>query len=187
MSSSAVYIPVIIMTMNNKQIAFVPFHAINQFMLDEYRQKVIRTVLSNFDLLSVGRRKAIQGLIKKSVAIPGFRDASQAPLAVKLRGVEKSFEKNPEMTGQILMAWSELAVELGKQVHQLLEARGWEVLPIETDRTKIPGFLPDWPKDEDYDSLELAYRERFALAETEEFDFRLMVIWVSGRLPYNTN
>jgi len=173
--------------MNDKQIAYAPFHAINQFMLDEFRQQVIRAVLSNLEMLPVGRRKAILGLIKKSVNIPGFRDASQAPLAVKLRGVERAFEKSPDMAAQVLMAWSELKPELGLQVYTLLTGRGWEVLPVETDRTRLPGFLPEWPKDEDYDTLDAAFAEQFPQAETDAYDFRLMVVWVSGRLPYNTN
>jgi hypothetical protein len=173
--------------MNDKQISFVPFHAINQFMLDEFRQQVIRSVLTNFEALSANRRKAIIGLIKKLVSIPGFRDASQAPLAIKLRGVEQAFEKKAELTAQILMAWSELKPELGQQVHSLLSERSWEVLPLDADRTRIPGFLPDWPKDEDYDTLDAAFAEKFPQAETDAYDFRLMVVWVSGRLPYNTN
>ena len=173
--------------MNEKQIAFVPFHAINQFMLDEFRQQVIRSVFTNYEALSANRRKAINGLIKKSVSVPGFRDASQAPLAVKLRGVERAFEKNPDLTAQILMAWTELKPELGQQVHSLLSGRGWEVLPLDADRTRLPGFLPDWPKDEDYDSLDAAFAEKYPQAKVDAYDFRLMVVWVGGRLPYNTN
>jgi hypothetical protein len=173
--------------MNDNKIAFVPFHAINQFMLDEYRQQVIRIVLSSFDSLPVNRRKSINNLIKKSVSVPGFRDASQAPLAVKLRGVERAFEKNPEMTAQVLMAWSELKPELAHQVHELLSSRGWELLPVETDLSRLPGFLPEWPKDEDYDTLEPAFAGKFPEVVVDPYDFRLMVVWVSGRLPYNSN
>lgn len=178
---------VIMNGMNDKQIAYAPFHAINQFMLDEYRLQVIRSVLSRFDALSSGRRKAIQGLIKTRVSIPGFRDASQAPLAVKLRGVEKAFEKYPEMAAQILMAWSELLPDLRDQVYSLLTSRSWDVLPVDADRTRLPGFLPEWPEGEDYDMLDAAFAEQFPEANAEPYDFRLMVVWLGGRLPYNTN
>lgn len=173
--------------MENKQLAFLPFHAINQFMLEDYRQEIIRYVLMNFEQLPTNRRKAILGLIRKHVTVPGFRDASQAPLAVKVKGVEKAFEKKAEMTAQVLMGWSELKPDLALQVFDFLTRREWQVMPVETDRTRLPGFLPEWPTGEDYDILEAAFIGQFPQAEMVSYDFRLMVVWLSGRLPFNTN
>ncbi len=39
------------------------------------------------------------------------------------------------------MAWSELHLELRQQIYDMLVERKWELLPVDTDRTKLPGFL----------------------------------------------
>lgn len=168
----------------NKRIQFAPFHAINEFMLPVYRQSVLQTVLGNLDQLPPGRRSAIVGLIKSSVKIPGFRNPTVAPLPLKVKGAVSAFEKNPQFTAQILSGWAELNPELRQQVHDLLKERGWEVLPPEADRSRMPGFRITWPQGEDYDQLDEAYAAAHPGVEFSRDDLRLMAVWVGNRLPF---
>jgi len=59
-----------------------------------------------------------------------------------------------------------------------------ELLPVDADRAKLPGFLVRWPQKDSYDVLDAAYAEAYPDAKTETDDLRLMVVWMSGRLPY---
>ncbi len=173
--------------MDDKKAEFLPFHAINEFMIPEYRLHIIQTVLAGFDRLPSERRSALNGIIKKSVQVPGFRNSSQAPSGVKARASVSTFERRPEFVANILQGWSDLKPELRQQVYDFLKGRGWEVLPPEADRTKLPGFMIDWPKEDTYDALGEAFKTAFPDAETgqEDYDFRLMIVWVADKLPYN--
>ncbi|HEY9077510.1 MAG TPA: hypothetical protein VIO61_13340 [Anaerolineaceae bacterium] len=170
--------------MNQDQVAFLPFHAINQFMVDEYRETVIRFVLKNADSLSSGRRNSLYGLLKKNISVQGFRNGMQAPLPLKVKSAANIFERKAEFTAQVLQAWSELKPELRQKVSDLLKSRGWEFIPADADRAKLPGFLPDWVKGETYDTLEESFRSMFPGENFESDDLRLMVVWLSGRLPF---
>ncbi|MCE1254054.1 MAG: hypothetical protein LWX83_10965, partial [Anaerolineae bacterium] len=117
--------------MDDKKIAFAPFHAINQFMLPEYRQKVLQTVLSGTDKLSGDQRNLLNGMIRKWVQIPGFRNSALAPAAVKLKGCISAFEKSPQVVALTLTCWTEINKDLAVKVYDLLKQRGWEVLPLE--------------------------------------------------------
>lgn len=167
------------------RIHYAPFNAINEFMLPDFRQSVIQEVLGKMDSLAQERRKTLIGLIQKTVTIPGFRNAALAPLMLKVKGAVKSFEKNPQFVGQLLAAWSELKPELRQQVYELLKARNWEVLPIEMDRNRLPGFLISWQKGEDYEVLDAAFAASYPEVKINANDMRLMVVWIGGRLPYN--
>ena len=171
--------------MDNKEtVQFLPFNAINQFMLPDYRQKVLQSVLGNLGELPPGQKSALLGMIKRYFKLPGFRNALAAPLAIKVRGAAGPFEKNGEFTAQVLASWAELHPELMQQVYHLLKFRTWEVLPLDADRTKIPGFLTRWPKDETYEVLNQAYKEQYPQSSATENDVRLMVVWISARLPF---
>jgi hypothetical protein len=58
------------------------------------------------------------------------------------------------------------------------------VLPLEADRRKLPGFIPKWPKDENFEILYSAFSEKYIDKDTNPDDVSLMVVWVSLRLPY---
>ena len=171
--------------MDDKQAQFFPYHAINEYMLPDYRLKVIQTVYLGLDRLSNERRSAINGLVKRHVQVPGFRNSPQAPAGVKGRASVSVFERHPEFVAQILQGWSELQPDLRQKVYDFLKTREWEVLPPEADRTKLPGFLPEWPKDQNYDVLENGFKEMFPDFQYQENDLRLMIVWLSGRLPYD--
>jgi len=171
--------------MSNEKIAFVPFHALNEFMTPEYREEVLRVVFSKLNDLSQMRKSLVNRAVKNDVNVPGFRNSSLAPLALRVKGAAKAFAKKPEFTAQILSAWLELSPALSKRVYALLKERGWEVLPIEADRTRLPGFMVQWPAGESYDTLGQAFSERWPESTHDVNDIRLMIVWMSGRLPYN--
>ena len=153
-------------------------------MVPEYQDQVLRSVLENIGELSQGNRRALIGRVKRYVKVPGFRNSSVAPLPMKVKGAIKAFEKHPDFTALCLSSWAEVHQELAKQVFDFLKAREWELLPLEADRAKLPGFLITWPKAETYDVLEEAFALEHPDDEYDENDFRLMVIWLAGRLPY---
>lgn len=171
--------------MNDKQIQFLPFQAINDFMLDDYREQVIRLVLSSSAQLPQEQQISLEKLTRKRVSIPGFRNSAKAPVNLRLKGVSESFEKSPPLAAAILAAWAELHPELRQQVYDLLLAQEWEILPIEADRTKLPGFLPYWPFEQNFDSLYQAYQTAYPESQVEQNDVSLMVVWLSTRLPYH--
>jgi len=171
--------------MDNKQAHFFPFHGITEYMLPDYRLRVIQMVFNQFDQLPGERRSAINGLVKKHVQVPGFRNSTQAPAGVKARSSVTIFERRPEFTAQVLQGWAELNTELRQKVYDFLKAREWEVLPPEADRSKLPGFMIEWPKGQDYDVLGEAFVEMNPGYAHEENDLRLMIVWLAGRLPYD--
>ena len=171
--------------MDDKKVQFLPFNALNEFMVNEYRLQVIQAVFNGFDKLPSERRSAINGMVKRFVQVPGFRNSTQAPTAVKARSSVSIFERRPEFVAQTLQGWSELHADLRQKVHDFLKAREWEILPADADRTKLPGFLPEWPEGQDYDVLGKAFAEMYPDDTTHENDLRLMIVWLAGRLPYD--
>jgi hypothetical protein len=170
--------------MDDKQAKFMPFNAINEFMLDEFRIHVIHEVLSSMDKIDSDLRKDLLGLIKNLVKIPGFRNSLQAPLSVKTRAVITQFERNPNLTVDILAAWAEIHSDLAQVVYDLLKQRGWELLPTDTQREKLPGFLTTWDKKESFEVLDEAFAALSPAFAASTDEFRLMVVWLSTRLPY---
>jgi hypothetical protein len=169
--------------MSDKRTKFFPFHAINEFMLPDYRQEVLQAVLENLDTLPAERRTALIGLVNKHVRVAGFRTSSLAPLPMKLKELTRSFERRADLAAQVLMAWSELHLDLRQQVFDMLQERKWELQSVDFDRTTQPGFMITWPKTETYEVLDAAYTEKYG-APTSENDVRLMIVWLTGRLPY---
>jgi len=170
--------------MDDKKVRYLPFHAVNEFMIPEYRLSVLHRVLSGADKLSGERKGSINNLIKRLVSVPGFRNSAQSPLPLKIRASVTAFEKNADFAAQIMMAWSEINPELRQQVYDFLKGRNWELLPPEADRTKLPGFMITWPKSDSFEILDKQYAELHPENSASEDDIRLMVVWLSGRLPY---
>jgi hypothetical protein len=171
--------------MDDNKAEFLPYHAINEFMLADYRQQVLQAVFSGFDRLPKDRKSSLNSLLKRHVQVSGFRNSLLAPPPVKARASISTFERRPEFAAHVLQGWSELNAELRQQVYDFLKAREWEVLPAEADRTKLPGFLVVWPEGQDYDVLGKAFDEMFPGHQVNENDLRLMIVWVAGRLPYD--
>ncbi len=171
--------------MNDKQIRYFPFHAINEFMNDDYRLKVIQQVLRDVEKLPGERRGRINALVRKYVSLPGFRNSAAAPLPMRVKGAVSAFSRYPDFAAQVLQGWSELKAGLRAQVFEMLKSRNWaDLLPPEADRSKLPGFMTQWPKSETYDVLDQTYAELFPGEEVDNDDVRLMSVWLVNRLPY---
>ena len=171
--------------MDNKT-RFLPFHAINEYMLNEYRQLVIQSVLGNFNKLPLDRQKKINSLIKNHVRVQGFRNSSVAPLPLKINGCIDTYKKSHEFVGQILCAWSEINFETKKTIFSFLEERSWELLPIDVDRSLLPGFMLEWPKEDSFEVLIDSFREKYPDYSLSDDDISLMIVWLSNRLPYES-
>lgn len=166
------------------KIQYLPFHAINEFMLPDYRREVIKTVYVEFPTLNEDRQKTINGLVRKNVQIQGFRNSLLAPIPLKVNASIKVFEKSAPFAGAMLSAWCEIKHELSLNVNQLLENKGWKILPIEADRSKLPGFQMKWPANDTFEKLISSFREMFPENRDNENDINLMIVWLSNRLPY---
>jgi hypothetical protein len=169
---------------DEKKVSFLPFHAINEFMTPEYRLVVVRSALEALPGLPESFRAPIDRLTRKHVQVTGFRNSLKAPLALKVRPLASAYEKNPELVAAVLSAWAEAHAGLRQRVYDLLKSRNWELLPPDTDRTKLPGFLTKWPKGEDFTTLNQAFVEKYPDDPAPSDDVSLMVVWLSGRLPY---
>jgi hypothetical protein len=184
-----------------EDISFLPFHAINEFMRDDFRLTVIRTVLNNISNLPDDTFQKLNKQINKSVKIPGFRNPAKAPSAVKLIPVVRAFEKNPDLVAIMLSAWVECNLDLRIEVYEMLKVRNWSlfkdvydikdalndwrILPIDADRTKLPGFYTIWPEGENFETLYEAYVELYPESERSIDIVSLMVVWITMRLPYH--
>jgi hypothetical protein len=162
---------------------FLPFQAINEFMLAEYRLHVLRTALVAGDKISPTTAARLNGSIKRHVQIPGFRNSLKAPPGLKLRHIIKPFENRSDLVAAVLSAWAEVEAGLQQKVFDLLAARGWELLPVDADRTRLPGFFTRWPVDENYDTIFTALQEAYPGDELSKDDIGLMTVWLSMRLP----
>ncbi len=171
----------------DKKVQFLPFHALNEFMTTEYRLEVVRAAITVLPDLPENLRNPIDRLTKKAVVIPGFRNSIKAPSALKIKPVAQAFEKNPHLVAAILAVWAEKNHILRQQMYDLLIGRGWELLPVDADRTRLPGFITVWPKGEDFDVLNADFREKYPELEASENDVSLMAVWMSGRLPYRSS
>ena len=169
--------------MSEKRTQFIPFNAVNEFLLPEYRLKILQQAFSELNNLPEGRRNAISRLVKKLVTVAGFRNSALAPAPVKARAAVSTFEKSAEFSGQIMGAWYELHPELAQKVYDLLKARNWELLPLDADRSKLPGFLTRWPQAETFEVLDDAYAAQYPADGEHEYDINMMIAWLSGRLP----
>jgi hypothetical protein len=193
----------------NDQAAFLPFHAINEFMRADFRLSVIRSVMNALPELPDKLANSIHQMTRKYVKVPGFRNSDKAPAMVKVLPMAKAFEKNADLVAAILAAWCEAHAELRMQVYELLKARNWKVfpktegltldslnpewvkdwaiLPLNVDRTKVPGFYTHWPKGEDYEIIYQQFTETYPNSEASIDQVSLMAVWLSLRLPYQVD
>lgn len=166
------------------KVRFLPFHAINEFMRNDYRLTVVRTTLLALPSLPENFRRSIDSITKKMVKVPGFRHSDKAPARVRVIPTAEAFEKSPDLVAAILSAWVELHTDLRQKTYDLLKLRNWEIFPLDVERAKLPGFGIKWPKGEDFQSLVQAFHETYPGEQASDDDISLMIVWVGGRLPY---
>jgi len=170
--------------MPEKKQEFLPFHAVNEFMRDDYRLAVVRSALHAMSQLPPEFRESIEKQTRRNVNVPGFRNSALAPAGVRITPTANAFEKSPELAGAILAAWAETQAELRQQVFDLLTERGWDLLPIDVNRAKLPGFLIHWPKGEDFEAVYKGFAEKYPQSTVNADDISLMTVWLGDRLPY---
>jgi len=171
---------------NNEEkpkLEFIPFNAINEFMRTDYRMILLRNTMLALPELSPKTQASINKLTKKHVKVPGFRNSAKAPASVKAVSMVKSFEKQPKLVSAVISAWAESNSEMRQQVFRLLSGFGWKLLPVETDRTRLPGFLAQWPEEHDFEVIYEGLTESCQDSEYSIDDVSLMAVWLSVRLP----
>lgn len=168
-----------------KEKKYLPFHAVNEFMRDDFKLMILQEILSNLETCSQQNRSRINKLISKGVKLQGFRNASLAPVAIKARGSISLFEKSPEFVSAVLECWSSFHPDLKKGMHQVLAGRGWELLPYENDRSELPGFQVEWPKIDSFEELVKSTRDSIPTCKESDDEISLMAVWLGNRLPYD--
>lgn len=173
--------------MEDEKIEFVPFHAINNFMILDYKQHVLMDVFNHLDQLENSRKGRYLSVVRKSLSIPGFRNSSMAPLPMKIKAALSAFEKNPEYVIQTIACWAEIHTELRQKVYDLLVQRDWKLLPVDADRSVLPGFQTKWHPTDTYEVINQAFDEKYGEGSETADDVRLMTVWLSNRLPFENN
>jgi hypothetical protein len=97
----------------------------------------------------------------------------------------KPFEKEPKLVAGILSAWAESHAELRQQIFDILTGFGWKLLPVEANRARLPGFMTQWPEEDDYEVIYDTYTSTYPEGEHGIDDVGLMAVWLSLRLPIN--
>ncbi len=172
---------------HNEYTEFVPFNAINEFMRDDFRLEVIRLTLSKLSGLPEENQKSINILTRKLVQVSGFRNSIKAPISLRVKASVDAFQKSPEFVAAILSGWAEFNADLRDPVYELLVEREWEILPVDADRTKLPGFFITWPEGENFETLFNVFNEIHPGLSINSDDLSLMVVWLSMCLPYSSD
>lgn len=164
---------------------YLPFHAVNEFMRDDFRLTILQEVLSDQKQISPETRQQIGKMISKGVSIPGFRNSNMAPVSIKTKSSVTLFERSPEFAAVIMESWSVLHSELKQAIADVLKIRGWVVEELDQDRSQLPGFQMTWPKSDTFEALiEEFHKSTPELMESDD-NISLMAVWVGNRLPYD--
>ena len=167
----------------NEKLQFIPFHAINEFMRSDFRLSMLRGTMQSLKDLAPKTQRAVDKLTKKYVKVPGFRNSAKAPATIKAVNMVKPFEKEPKLVAEMLSAWAEAHPNLRQGVFDVLTGFNWQLLPIEANRARLPGFLTQWPEEDDYEAIYDAYTQAHPDAEHSIDEVSLMAVWLSLRLP----
>jgi hypothetical protein len=189
--------------MSESSLQFLPFHALNEFMRDDFRLTVVRSVLAALPSLPAYVKDPVNRWTRQVIKVPGFRNSEKAPAAVKLLPLANAFQKNPDLVAAILAAWAEARADLRQEVYAVLVARGWPafpsdlsdfklpageedfaLLPPNADRTRLPGFLTTWLPGQEFEAIYSTYSEQFPEGTGSLDEVSLMTVWLSLRLPY---
>ncbi len=167
------------------QQKYLPFHAVNEFMRDDYRLTILQEVLSEQSATPVEIRNRIGRMISKGVKIPGFRNSNQAPVAIKVKNSTSLFENSPEFAALVMEAWSNLHTKLKRDMAEVLHDRGWNIPSAEIDHSQLPGFQIDWIKGDTFEVLIGEIKKKNPDLQESDDNISLMAVWIGNRLPYN--
>jgi len=144
---------------------------------------MLRETMKSLPDLSPKTQRTLNKLTKKYVKVPGFRNSAKAPATIKAVNMVKPFEKEPKLVAAVLSAWAEAHPDLRQGVFDVLSGFGWKLLPVEANRARLPGFLTQWPEEDDYEAIYEAYTQAHPDAEHSMDEVSLMAVWLSLRLP----
>ncbi|MCX6054831.1 MAG: hypothetical protein NTZ74_07960 [Chloroflexi bacterium] len=164
---------------------YLPFKAINEFMRDDFRLTVIQEVFTGLNDCSPTQKQIINRMVEKRVQVPGFRNGRLAPLAIKVKHSASLFEQSSEFSSIIIECWSNFHKDLKMMIFDLLTEKNWQPNTIDLDRTSLPGFMIEWPKQDTFELLIKSIRESRPDLQESEDNISLMVVWVGNRLPYD--
>ncbi len=170
---------------DKSQIEYLPFHAVNEFMRDDYRMTILHEVFNGLEKCTSMQRQLILRLFSKGIQIPGFRNSSLAPLGMKIKNSTSLFIKSSEFSATIMECWSNLHPELKMIMLAQLTEHGWKPQSADTDRSLLPGFQIDWPKKDTFEVLIKEVRESHPEISESDDDISLMAVWIGNKLPYN--
>lgn len=170
---------------DEKKVQVLQFHAVNEFMREDYRLAVLQEVFSALDQCTTIQKQLILRMFSKNVTVPGFRNSGLAPLSIKIKNSPSLFERSHDFSATIMECWSNLHPELKSAMHALLSERGWMLQPLEIDRSLLPGFQIDWPKTDNFENLIKAIHEAHPDLKESDDNISLMAVWVGNKLPYN--
>ena len=89
-----------------KELAVVPWEAVNANMTDEYREKVVEVALERLPKASKSlQRFAARAL--STVSIPGFRSLSHAPERIAKRYIIKEMLTSNHITAAVICLWGD--------------------------------------------------------------------------------
>jgi hypothetical protein len=168
-----------------EKIQMLPFQAVNEFMRDDYRLVVLSEVFNKFDLHTPQQRQLLTRMVAKGVQIPGFRNSGMAPAVLKAKNSSGLFEKSSEFSALVMECWSHLHEDLKKSMWDILKERGWELQPLELDRSQLPGFRIEWPKGDGFEVLIGVLKGKNPTLVESDDNISLMAVWVGNRLPYD--
>jgi len=164
---------------------YLPFHAVNEFMRDDYRLTILQEVLMDQGRNSTELHQRIGRMISKGVQIPGFRNSNLAPVRMKVKNSTTLFERSPEFAAAVMEAWSNLHADLKAKMADLLTSRNWVIPPVDEDHSHLPGFQLDWPKADTFEALIEALKTLSPDLQESDDNISLMAVWVGNRLPYH--
>ena len=168
---------------DTSKFQFIPFSAINEFMRPDYRMILLRSTMLALPNMSQKTQSSINKLTKRHVKVPGFRNSIKAPASVKAVSMIKPFEKEPKLVAAVLAGWAEANQDLRQQIFEILSSLNWKLLPMEADRTRLPGFLTQWPEEDDYEKIYDDFNKFYPDSNYGIDDVSLMAVWLSLRLP----
>ncbi len=153
----------------------VPFVAMNGCMREDFLHRVLHRAIEFLPQASAPGAATMRTALR-SIAVPGFRQVSRAPLGLQARAAISQFRISGEFVGAALDVWTESQPTLASYINAFLEK---EQIPQERIKADTGQFADRWSLDK---VLELAERFR-AEHEADKDEVALMLCCLTNRAP----
>lgn len=161
-----------------------PMIALNVYLLPEFRQEILRTVIAGLPALPEEIRREVLSSIREEVKISGFRNPLSAPRAVLIRQMEAVFIKQSRFIKAMLKAWAALQQSSEAAVSAEIRSLSFQAndqAPEYPDPENA--FLIGWPEGLDYQKLADLIGARDPKLSASTDTLALLTVWLSGCLP----